>query len=514
MAADEETRTTITPSLVQHKPRQNEHHNVSTSGIGHAWIKFMASIGWYPEDMPEEERRLILKLDLSILIFGCLSFFTKYLDQQSITNAYVSGMKEELGLHGDQLNYITATFWASYCVFMIPACYFLTHYPANRVLPALEIGWGLSTFGLAWAKNVETVYAMRFFTGLFECCSFTGTIYVIGSWYKPGEIGRRVALFFIASPLGTMFAGYLQAAAYTNLNQVHGLAGWRWLFIVDAIITLAIAAFGSVVFPDVPSRKKPRFITEEEHALASERLRGLVAPPKLQLSRDIFRRVFSRWHWYFFVLQWTLMDQNFLPGSTPFSLYLKAKSNIYSVVQVNTIPTIVTAVSIVVALLCGIIADRTGRFWLPAIIVTFPVLVAMILLVAWDVGESGRLAGFILTGFEAACSPLTMGWASVVMAGDAEERAVVTASMNAIGQAITAGTQVVQFPASRAPNFRGGFISVLVTTVGQLGTILAILFLSYRDYRRQEQIGDTVISPGLEADVESSRLEKTPEIDG
>lgn len=95
------------------------------------------------------------------------------------------------------------------------------------------------------------------------------------------------------------------------------------------------------------------------------------------------------------------MDQNFLPGSTPFSLYLKAKSNIYSVVQVNTIPTIVTAVSIVVALVCGIIADRTGRFWLPAIIVTFPVLVAMILLVAWDVGESGRLAGFILTGFEA-----------------------------------------------------------------------------------------------------------------
>lgn len=89
MAADEETRTTITPSLVQHKPRQNEHHNVRTPGIGHAWIKFMASIGWYPEDMPEKERRLILKLDLSILIFGCLSFFTKYLDQQSITNAYV-----------------------------------------------------------------------------------------------------------------------------------------------------------------------------------------------------------------------------------------------------------------------------------------------------------------------------------------------------------------------------------------------------------------------------------------
>jgi ACS family pantothenate transporter-like MFS transporter len=129
--------------------------------------------------------------------------------EKSILLTIISGMREDLHIVGNQLNYITATFWASYCTFMIPACYFMTHYPANVVLPVLEIGWGLSTFGLAWAQNVETLYAMRFLTGLFECCSFTGTIYVIGSWYKPKEIGRRVSLFFIASPLGTMFAGYL-----------------------------------------------------------------------------------------------------------------------------------------------------------------------------------------------------------------------------------------------------------------------------------------------------------------
>ena len=54
-----------------------------------AWIKLMTKLRWYPQDMPSEEKSLILKLDLSILIFGCLSFFTKYLDQQSLTNAYV-----------------------------------------------------------------------------------------------------------------------------------------------------------------------------------------------------------------------------------------------------------------------------------------------------------------------------------------------------------------------------------------------------------------------------------------
>ncbi|KAK2603243.1 hypothetical protein N8I77_009714 [Diaporthe amygdali] len=459
----------------------------SNKFAGNAWIRLMTYLHWYPTDQTEEEKRLILKLDLSILIFGCLSFFTKYLDQQSITNAYVSGMREDIGLKGDDLNYITATFWASYCTFMIPACYFMTHYPANVVLPALEVGWGLSTFGLAWARNVETIYAMRFFTGVFECCSFTGTIYIIGSWYRPREIGRRVALFFIASPLGTMFAGYLQAAAYTNLNGTHGLAGWRWLFVVDAIITIPIALIGFFVFPDVPSRKKPLFLTEFEHDLAQKRLEGITAPPQLRLSWDIFRRVFTRWHWYLFVFQWTVMDQNFAPGGTPFSLYLKAKSDIYSIVQINTLPTITTAISVVVAFSAGLIADKTGRFWLPSYLVTIPLLIGISLLVAWDVGEAGRLAGFMLTGFVGAISPLTMGWATVIMASDAEERAVVTASMNAIGQAIAAGTQIVQYPASGAPNFHGGFSSALATTIAQLVSITLILILSSRDGKKAER---------------------------
>jgi ACS family pantothenate transporter-like MFS transporter len=155
----------------------------------------------------------------------------------------------------------------------------------------------------------------------------------------------------------------------------------------------------------VPSRKKPRFLKENEHNLARERLEGLTAPPQAKLSRSIFKRVFSRWHWYLFVLQWTLMDQNFAPYSTPFSLYLKANSKIYSVVRINTLPTIATAVSIVSAVTSGLFADKTGRFWIPTVAVTVPVLIGISLLVAWDVGETGRLAAFMLCGFEGGKSP-------------------------------------------------------------------------------------------------------------
>lgn len=50
----------------------------------------MTALRWYPKNgMKSSEKSLLLKLDLSILLFGCMSFFTKYLDQASITNAYV-----------------------------------------------------------------------------------------------------------------------------------------------------------------------------------------------------------------------------------------------------------------------------------------------------------------------------------------------------------------------------------------------------------------------------------------
>ncbi|SPJ86911.1 uncharacterized protein FTOL_11936 [Fusarium torulosum] len=164
----------------------------------------------------------------------------------------VSGMREELGMFGNEFNYGIITFWSSDCVAMIPACYYLTRNPVNIVLPLCETGWGLSTFGLAWARNVDTVYAMRFFVGLFEACSFTGVIYVIGSWMRKVEIGRRVALFYAAAPLGTMFAGYLQAAAHRGLDDVGNMSRWRWPFLVDSIITIPISFLGYFVFSDVP----------------------------------------------------------------------------------------------------------------------------------------------------------------------------------------------------------------------------------------------------------------------
>ncbi|KAF4618001.1 hypothetical protein G7Y89_g15004 [Cudoniella acicularis] len=286
-----------------------------------------------------------------------------------------------------------------------------------------------------------------------DSAQITGVIYVIGSWHKPKEITRRAVFFFTASPLGTMFARYLQAAAYNNLDQVNRIAGWR----------------GFTVFPDVPHRSKPRFLTPTQHTLARTRLTGLTAPAELKISCTIFKRVFEKWHCYIFVLHWTLLDQGVIPAGSPFSLYLKAKSNIYSVTQINTLPTTNTALSVVAALAAGL------------------VLVGCVLLAVWSIGETARVAAFIITGTNGVLSPMTVSWATTLMSNDAEERAIVTASMNAIGQAISVWSQLLEYPTVQAPNFHKGFITTSVIAVLQLVNLGVIWFLSRREMRWREK---------------------------
>lgn len=214
-----------------------------------------------------------------------------------------------------------------------------------------------------------------------------------------------------------------------------------------------IISRGYSVFPDVPQRSKPRFLGETQHTLARSRPIGLTAPAEFKISKTIFKRVFCCWHWYSFVPHWTLLNQGAIIAGQPFSLYLKAKSKIYSVTTINT------AVSAVSALAAGLYADMSGRFWVPCIFASGGLLIGAIMLAVWDGGRRGGILLLLLRGLMVVCipsrlirspvmnrrlltypnivlSPMCMSWATTLMSNDAEERAIVTASMNAIGQAM------------------------------------------------------------------------------
>lgn len=249
-----------------------------------------------------EERRLLLKLDVAILTISCFGFFMKFLDQTNMISAYISGMREDLSMLGNEYTYATTAYTVGYAIMQVPSTLIVQKIPPAIWLGVMEVGWGVWTFAQAGMSNSGQLYAFRFLVGLFEASFSPVVLYVIGGWYTKTELAKRTTLFQITAPLGAAFSGYLQAAVYEGLDGRNGLAGWRWLYIICGLMTVPVGIATFFFFPDTPYKKKPWFLTEEEHAIALRRVQSVGIAPPAKITWGTFTRILSRWRIYAFVL--------------------------------------------------------------------------------------------------------------------------------------------------------------------------------------------------------------------
>ncbi|KAL4886172.1 major facilitator superfamily domain-containing protein [Aspergillus karnatakaensis] len=441
------------------------------------------ALRWFPAEMPQVERRLVRKLDMLVLPYACLSFFVKYLDVSALTNAYVSGMKEDLDLSGNRLNYINAAFEVGYVVFQIPSNLVLIKYPAQYYLPFAEIFWGLFTLGTAFVQTYEQLVVMRFFVGLSATSCYVGLVHVVNSWYRKQELGRRNALFWIANPLGQMIAGYLQAAAYTHLNNNHGLQGWRWLFIICTIITIPVAFLGFFIFPDMPERTKSRFLTEEDKALALKRLEEEGFQRSTGLSKTLFKRVLTSWRAYAFVILLIIFCQMTYCEGTPFILWLDSQPEKYSVSLVNNMGTITNAAATAGALIMCFYSDLRGSRIEPIILSGLFCVFANLVLSIWSIPDGLKFFAYISVGWSYGTIPVLIAWTAEGLAGDLEVRAIALASYNTFAEIAGLVVPLVAWPVSKAPGFRGGFVWSTVLSALYLLNVGLIVWKQRREDR-------------------------------
>lgn len=167
----------------------------------------------------------------------------------------------------------TSIWTVGYVIGQIPSNLLLTRVSPRWVIPSLELGWGLATICTSSVKSYKSLYALRFLVGLFEYVDvprlylllvtscwlgyrsgfYPGIHYLLGSWYTPREIGKRAMIFWLAGSVGTLFSGFLQAAAYTNLNGTHGYAGCMWS---QSFSIFPFPAFGFEHFSRLPQVKR------------------------------------------------------------------------------------------------------------------------------------------------------------------------------------------------------------------------------------------------------------------
>lgn len=129
--------------------------------------------------------------------------------------------------------------------------------------------WAIVSTLTAVAKDFKGLLVTRFFLGITEAPFYPGALYMLATFYTRQEIATRISILFTANICGTAFAGLIAIGVF-QMDQVAGITGWRWLFILQGGITFVISVASAFILPDEPLQT--RWLSEDEQRLAYSRI--------------------------------------------------------------------------------------------------------------------------------------------------------------------------------------------------------------------------------------------------
>ncbi|KAI5861086.1 vitamin H transporter [Durotheca rogersii] len=419
-----------------------------------AWWKLQ----WYSDDDTPEERRFIIKLDLIVVPYALLAYWVKYIDQANLNNAYVSGMKEDLGFYGNELVRLQTMYIVGAVLGQIPFLFLFTYIPMYWLIPSLDVLWGIFTLLQYRGNSFAEMAAYRFFVGWFEAAFFPAMHYVFGSWYRGHEIARRGGVFYLGVGLGTLTAGLITSATTSALEGVNGLAGWRWMYIICAVITIPVGILGYFLLPGSLQKPNPWILTESDLEISRKRLArgGHAFQGKFQVG-TIKKILVSTRFWVVVLVDVLFWNAGVYLNTGTFLLWIKSL-NRYTTPQVNQFGTIQAALAIPYTLFTCFASDL---FMGPAWAITFASTwnaVALLILTIWHGVPEGAIWFAFSSGYWAiSLSSVFHGWVNNLLRDSPEERGFTLVMINILAQSSTAWTQILTFPTLDQPRYPKGF---------------------------------------------------------
>ncbi|KAF8713763.1 Major Facilitator Superfamily, partial [Rhizoctonia solani] len=240
------------------REKRDSIHSVET-GLADSRVEFT----------PEDSKRLLSKLDRRILPWMAGLFLLSYLDRSNIGNARLDGLEKDLGLRGLQFNNALAIFYPFYVISEVPSNMMLKRTRASFWFAFLMVSWGTIMTLMGLVKNYTGLMIARSFLGIAEGGLFPGIAFYITLWYRRSETGSRMAIYYAAATVAGAFGGLL-ARGISEMRGVGGLEGWSWIFILEGLLTIIVAAVAYFFIPDDPSTA--HFLTSVERDEVIRRL--------------------------------------------------------------------------------------------------------------------------------------------------------------------------------------------------------------------------------------------------
>jgi MFS family permease len=190
--------------------------------------------------MEYTERRTILAIWRRIVPLLSPVLFFAYLDRVNLGFAALT-MNQDLHLTNTQFGTAAGCFAVGYAVAGIPSTLMLHRLGARRWISLTMLIWGLCSAATAFVTRPQELFGVRALLGMAEAGLAPGVVLYTSRWFPSEYRGRMFGTLFMINPLSQLIGSPLSSVLLAADGRL-GLAGWQWLFIVEALPTLLLAA--------------------------------------------------------------------------------------------------------------------------------------------------------------------------------------------------------------------------------------------------------------------------------
>src|SRR4030088_817225 len=209
--------------------------------------------------MSAVEIRTIAKITRRLVPFLIVCYFTAYLDRVNVGFAALA-MNQDLGLSQTAFGLGAGIFFIAYFIFEVPSNLLLERFGARKWIARIMLSWGILSGAMAFIPaiaratglgNEYSFYLLRVLLGVAEAGFFPGIIFYLTLWFPAEYRARIVGYFMAAIPLSTVIGAPI-SGALLYMHAGFGLAGWQWLFIIEALPAIILSGVVFFFLTDRP----------------------------------------------------------------------------------------------------------------------------------------------------------------------------------------------------------------------------------------------------------------------
>lgn len=414
------------------------------------------------EEIDKIHKKVTLKADLRLLPMLVLLYILNYLDRNNIASARLGGLEKDLGLHGSQYQTCISILFVGYILMQIPANMLLNKFKKPSIfITVIMVSWGTVSTCTAAVQGFGGLVAIRAVLGFVEAGFFGSALYILSCWYTRKQLSFRNSILYSGSLLSGAFSGLIAAGIVDNMDGLHGLRSWRWLFIIEGGITVGLAPLAYFVLPDMPHNSK--MLTDIEKEVILYKIR-------CETGQDDSDGINEESYWGSFllcikdikvwaccgILSWLVAGC----GVTNFFPSIVETLNFSRVITLClTAPPYILAV--ISTFLWARHADKTGeRFWH----CVAPLVIAMVsfIIAVATLNTGARYFSMVIMVPSLYCSFTTiLSWMSNSCPRPPLKRAIALSMMNCLSNSASIWNAYL-YPSSAAPRYTVAFVCNIV----------------------------------------------------